>query len=245
MKIVETNELKIYPSKQTIDRPLGLPPVFADKNSVYVISGGQGSGKSSFINSAMTCRKKDGKIFSGCFNKVFYATPKECMSSEENHAFKDHPKSRVFHELNVEMLDNVIEQALKLKHEDKNSNSCLIIDDFSEELKNPAIITRLKKLINKHRHYHMTIIVSALSLKFIPKAIRGLIDYFILFKPKGLIELESFTEEVFGLNRKTMMKVLNFVFDAPYNFLLYNQKKNWFYKNFDRFNLSGEDGVLE
>ena len=243
MKIVETNDLKIYPSKQTIDRPLGLPSVFADKNSVFVVSGGQGSGKSTWLNSAMTCRKTDGKIFSGCFHKVFYATPEECFSSEENHPFKDHPKSRIFHEFNVEMLDTIVEQALKLKHDHKG-NSCLVIDDFSEELKNPATVTRLKKIINKHRHYHLTIIISALSLKFIPKAIRGLIDYYILFKPKGLIELESFTEEVFGLTRKTMMKVMNFVYDGPHNFLMYSQKKNAFYKNFDRFTISGEEGVL-
>ena len=245
MKIIETNNLKIYPTKQTVDQPLGLPSVFADKNSVFVVSGGQGSGKSTWLNSAMTCRKTDGKIFSGCYEKVFYATPEECFSSEENHPFKDHPKSRVFHEFNVEMLDTVVKQAMELKRDHKKANCCLIVDDFSEELKNPTTITRLKKIINKHRHLHLTIIISALSLKFIPKTIRGLIDYYILFKPKGLIELEAYTEEIFGLSKKTMMKVLNFVFDGPHEFLMYGLKKSAFYKNFDRFTISGEDGVLE
>lgn len=242
MNIVEKHDLKIYPTKQSIDKPLGLPTVLDDRNSVYVVTGGQGSGKSTWLNSAMTCRKKDGKIFAGCFEKVFYATPEECFTSEENHPFKDHVKTRLFHEFNVEMLNNVVEQALENKHENKG-NSILVIDDFSEDLKNLETIRVLKKIINKHRHYHLSILISALNTKSIPKSIRGLVDYFVIFKPKGLIELEGYTDEVFGLTKKEMMNVLDFVFDAPHNFLMYNNKRGVFFKNFDRFLLNTKADV--
>ena len=241
MNIIEPNKLKIYPSKQTIDQKLGLPSVFDDRNAVYVVSGGQGSGKSTWLNSAMTCRKKDGKIFAGCFEKVFYATPEECFSSEENHPFKNHIKSRLYHTFDAKMLNNVIEQALENKHENKG-NSALVIDDFTEELKSVETIKLLKKIINKHRHYHLTIIISSLTLKSNPRAIRSLIDYYIFFKPKGLLELEGYTDEIFGLTKKEMLKVMDFVFDEPHNFLMYNNRRNYYYKNFDRFILPPDDG---
>lgn len=240
MKIVEKNDLKIYPTKQSIDKPLGLPQVLDNKNSVFVVTGGQGSGKSTWLNSATTCRKPDGKIFSGCYERVFYATPLECFTSEKDHPFKDHVKTRLFHTFDSKMLENIVSQALDLKHEHKG-NSLLIIDDFSEELKNPQTIKLLKKIINKHRHYHLTIILSALTLKVIPRQIRSLVDYYIIFKPKGLIELEGFTDEIFGVSKKLMMKILNFVFDAPHNFLMYHNKKNSYFKNFNRFIIDGED----
>ena len=40
-QILETNNLKIYPTEQTIDQKLGLPSVFEDRNAVYIVSGGR------------------------------------------------------------------------------------------------------------------------------------------------------------------------------------------------------------
>jgi hypothetical protein len=123
-----------------------------------------------------------------------------------------------------------------LKHE-KKGNSILVIDDFSEDLKNLATINLLKKIINKHRHYHLSILISTLSMKSIPRPIRALIDFFVIFKPKGLIELEGYTDEIFGVSKKEMLDIMNFVYDSDHNFLLYSNKKGYFYKNFDRFTI--------
>jgi nucleoside-triphosphatase THEP1 len=239
MRITEENNLKIYPTKQTIDKPLGLPSVFQDKNSVFVVTGGQGSGKSTFLNSALTCRKKDGKIFSGCYERVFYATPEECFTSEEDHVLKKHVKSRLFHEFNSEMLNNVVAQALENKHENKG-NSILVIDDFSEELKSLDTIRLLKKIINKHRHYHLTIVISSLTMNSIPKSIRGLVDYYVIFKPKGLIQLEGYCDEIVGVSKKEMLEIMEFVYDGAHNFLMYDNKRGVFYKNFDKFTIKGD-----
>ena len=61
MKIeeVETNDIKIRKTQQTIDNILeGVPEPFMNKCSVMVISGYMGSGKSSFLNSIMTGKGK-------------------------------------------------------------------------------------------------------------------------------------------------------------------------------------------
>lgn len=234
MEIVEENPLKIFPTKQTIDMKLGLPKPLDDRNAVYVVSGGQGTGKSTWLNSAMTCKKEGGRVFSGRFERCFYATPHECFTSEANHPFKNHIKSRLYHTFDKQMLDDIVAQALENKHEN-NGNSILLIDDFGEELKNLETIKLLKKVINKHRHYHLTIVISATTLKLIPRSIRSLVDYYVLFKPKGLIELAGYTDEIFGLSKKEMLDVMDFVFDEPHNFLMYNNRRNWFYKNFDKF----------
>ena len=234
MKIVEENPLKIFPTKQTIDMKLGLPKPFDDRNAVYVVSGGQGTGKSTWLNSAMTCKKQDGRVFSGRFERCFYATPHECFTSEANHPFKNHIKSRLFHTFDKEMLDDIVAQALENKHEN-NGNSIMLLDDFGEELKSLQTIKLLKKIINKHRQYHLTIVISATTLKLIPRSIRSLVDYYVLFKPKGLIELAGYLDEIFGLTKKEMLDVMDFVFDEPHNFLMYNNRRNWFYKIFDKF----------
>ena len=237
MKIVEDSSLKIFPTKQTIDQSLGLPLPFHDRNQVIVCCGGQGTGKSTWLNSALTCRKKNGKIFAGCYERVFYATPEECFyGSEKEHPMAKHIKSRLFHEFNVDMLTRVAEQALENKHENEG-NSILIIDDFSEELKNIETIKLLKKLINKHRHLNLTILLSSTATKNIPKCIRQLVDVFVIFKPKSLIEIDDYVTEIFAMKPNEMQRLLDFVFDAPHNFLMYFNRTNQFYKNFERITL--------
>jgi GTPase SAR1 family protein len=228
---VENNNLRIVPTRQTIDKKLGVPEPFPDKNSCLVVSGGQGSGKTTFMNSILTNRSAEGRVYYKKFEKIFYMTPSEVMSSENSHPFKDHEPSRLYHELTVENLDNVIDQALEEKEE--GGNSCLIIDDFSEELKNNNLIKHLKKLIHKHRHYRLNIIISVLTLKSLPKSLRSLIDIYILFKPKSLIEVDTMSEEIFGLSKRNLLQLFDYIFDAPHIFLFYNQRSNKFYKNFN------------
>lgn len=235
IETVETNDLRIIPTKQTIDAKLGVPEPFPDKNSCIVVSGGMGSGKTTFMNSIMTNKSENGRVYYKRFENVFYMTPREVMNSEANHPFAEHEPSRLYHDLTVENLDNIIEQALEEKED--GGNSCLIIDDFSEELKDLKLERHLKKLIHKHRHYRINIIISLLTLKSLPKSLRSLIDVYILFKPKSLIEVETMSDEIFGLSKKDLLTLFEYVFDEPHTFLFYNQRLNKFYKNFNKLRL--------
>lgn len=227
----EESELKIKPSIQNIDNALGVPEPFINKPAVYVVSAPQGGGKSSFINSIMTSGGKN-KVFKGVFEKVFYATPKEVFESEDEHPFKDHPKSRMFFDLSDKTFNTIIEQALQTKEED--GNSCLILDDWGELLKVKRVEMYIKRLIFKSRHYKLNIIISVLTLKLLPRGLRALVDIYILFKPKSTIEVGNFAEEVFALDKKDLKDLFDYIFDKPYNFLFYNQRNNRYYKNFNR-----------
>ena len=196
---IDKSDLVIKTTKQSIDDFLDVPKPFPQKASVYLISAPMGAGKSSFIHSIMTA-KKQAKVFQGIFSEVHYVTPKEVFDSEENHPFKDHCPSRLHHDLTQKTFDKIIEDALRVKAD--GETSCLIIDDFSEQLKIKAVELNLKRLIFKHRHMKLNIIISTLALKSLPKTLRSLLDVVILFKPKSINEIDGFSEEIFGLNTK-------------------------------------------
>jgi len=80
------------------------------------------------------------------------------------------------------MLFEIQEQAILAKKE--GEVSCLILDDFSEVYKIKSIEVQLKKLIFKHRHTKLNIIITLLTLKSLPKSLRSLIDVFIVFEPR-------------------------------------------------------------
>jgi len=237
MKIeeIDKSDLVIKPSKQSIDNLLDVPPPFPNKCSVIFVSGGMGTGKSTFIANLFKATGKN-RIYRKVFDTVMYATPKEVFDSEEDHAFKNH--SKVYHDLTQDTFDTITELAIKTK--DDEGNSCLVIDDFSEQLKNKQTEYNLRKLINKHRHMKLNIVISALNQKALAKSLRSLIDVVILFKPKSMVETDNFSQEVFGLTKEETKALFSFVYDAPYNFLMYNARSNKFYKNFNQLILTDE-----
>lgn len=233
-KVAESN-LTIKPTRQNIDDSLGVPPPFPNKNSVIFISGGQGTGKSTFITNLFKA-KGANRIYRKVFDTVMYATPEEVFTSEEDHIFKGHP--RVYHDLSPETFKTIIDTAVETKQD--GGNSILVIDDFSEQLKLKQTEYMLRKLINKHRHMKLNIVISALNQKALAKTLRSLLDVVVLFRPKSMIETDNFGEEVFGLNRADTKTLFDYVFDKPYNFLMYNARTNTFYKNFDELKLDRE-----
>ena len=237
MKIekVAESSLRIKPTKQNIDDALGVPPPFPNKNSVIFISGGQGTGKSTFISNLFKARGEN-RIYRKVFDTVMYATPEEVFTSEEDHIFKGHP--RVYHDLSPETFQTIVDTAVETKRE--GGNSVLVIDDFSEQLKLKQTEFMLRKLINKHRHMKLNIVISALNQKALARTLRSLLDVVILFKPKSMVETDNFGEEVFGLSKADTKTLFDYVFDKPYNFLMYNARTNTFYKNFDELKLDRE-----
>lgn len=239
MKIeeVDNNDLVIKTTKQNIDNILPVPKPFPNKASCYLISAPMGAGKSSLIHSIMTATGK-GRVFKGVFDEVHYCTPIEVFESEENHPFKDHCKSRLHHDLKQATFDKIVEDCIRVKEE--GGCSCLIIDDFSEQLKIKNVELNLKRLIFKHRHLCLNIIISTLLLRSLPKSLRSLLDVVILFKPKSFNETIGFNEEIFGLNNRETKSLFSYIFDKPYQFLFYNTRTHTYYKNFNKLKLTEE-----
>jgi hypothetical protein len=96
-------------------------------------------------------------------------------------------------------------------------------------------------LINKHRHYRLNIVISALNQKALAKSLRALIDVVILFKPKSMVETDNFSQEVFGLTKEETKALFEYVYDKPYNFLMYNARTHTFYKNFNQLKIYSDE----
>jgi energy-coupling factor transporter ATP-binding protein EcfA2 len=236
MKIEERDmfDFKLKKSKQTIDDILPVPAPFPSKPSVIAIIGAMGSGKSSLLNSLMSGKGKS-LVYRGVFSKVHYVTPEAVFQSEVDHAFKDHPPERIYHDLQPDTMDKIIEQLVEVKEE--GENSAVVIDDMGEELKDKSVQKRLQTLIFKHRHYKTAIFLTMIAVKLLPKQFRPLIDVYIVYRPRGT-EIESLNDDVFNLAKDDLKQLLEYVFDAPYNFLFYNQRTNTYYKGFGKGGIS-------
>jgi hypothetical protein len=79
-----------------------------------------------------------------------------------------------------------------------------------------------------------------LNQKALAKSLRALIDVVILFKPKSMVETDNFSQEVFGLTKEETKALFEYVYDTPYNFLMYNARSHTFYKNFNQLKFSDE-----
>jgi energy-coupling factor transporter ATP-binding protein EcfA2 len=222
--------------KQSIDKVLpNIPAPFPSKvGSVMVLSGAMGSGKSSLLLSMFSASNPASRIYWRRFTNVVYVTPEEAFSSEENHPFRDHP--RVHHELTPALLEKITEDAIETKND--HGSTALILDDFSESMKSKPLQKSLQKLIFKCRHYAISIFITLVSLKALPKQLRALVSQYIVFRPRSIIETAGFVDEIFSMKQAEFDQLSAYVFDAPHNYLFYDATKHRYYKNMNALTIT-------
>ena len=111
--------------------------------------------------------------------------------------------------------------------------SCIIIDDFANDLKNNDIQKQLNKMLIKARHLCCTFIFTLQSYLYFPKMLRKQITYAVIFKPKSIAEWNSISEELLHYDKEDSLKLFNYIFDANYTTFGYDTVENKIYKNFN------------
>jgi len=162
-------------------------------------------------------------------------TPENSFTSVVNHPFKNH--SKVYHDLNEDILENIYEELMDLKRECIEDGfpmetSCLIIDDFANDLKSKELIKILKRILTKSRHIGCSIIFTLQAYNMFPLVLRKMLTNITLFKPKNKVELESVRKELINLNEEKTTELMNYVFDAEFNHLDIDTANDTKRKNF-------------
>jgi hypothetical protein len=221
---------------------------------IYALTGSGGSGKSNLMLNLI----KSTNCYRNKFNKIYYFCPPSSFSSLENHPFAMHED--VFHELTVQNLANIYNELIQIKGGDEDDvkkkkkvigfeddeqtddssdeerevqYSCVIIDDFADQLKNMDIQKMLNRMLIKARHLCCSFIFTLQAYYYFPKQLRKQLTYITIFKPKNVEEWYSIANELLNMRKDDAIKLYDYVFDKPYTHLDIDTTTDQIYKNFN------------
>jgi len=219
----------------------GIPAGVANRNgSIWALIGAGGSGKTSQLLSLF----KSKKLYRNKFSKIWYIVPMSSFLSVKDHPFQDH--SRVIHELNEGVLDEIYSELLDDKEEQDNKNiqyNCVIIDDFANALKDKNIVAKLNKMLIKARHINTMFIFTLQQFQYMPKIVRKQLTFISIYKPRTKTDWNSVCDEILQLDEKDCKKIYEYVFDKPYEHLDIDTFEGKFYKSYNLLNIKNNDAI--
>ena len=111
--------------------------------------------------------------------------------------------------------------------------SCIIIDDFADQLKNNDIQKQLNKMLIKARHSCCSYIFTLQSYLYFPRMLRKQITYATIYKTGNVEEWHDISKEMLNYKVEDAIILYDYVFDKPYNHLDFDKIENKIYKNFN------------
>jgi len=202
---------------------------------IWVITGSGGSGKTSMLLNFF----KTNKLYKHKFSNIFYICPQSSFLSVDKHPFEKHDESRIYHELNEDVLDDIYHELREIKKEnaeataDEYQYNCVIIDDFADVLKDNDIQKKLNQMLIKARHLSCAFIFTLQSYYYFPKTLRKQITNITIFKPKNAEEWSSMSKEILHMNKDDASILYDYVFNEPYSHLDIDTVSDKLYKNFN------------
>jgi hypothetical protein len=200
---------------------------------IYALIGSPGTGKTSLLLSMF----KNNDFYRNKFDNIFLITPLVSFQSVKKHPFALHDK--VYHELSVELLENIYHELLEIKEqciaEDFSlEKSVLIIDDFASDLKNVELIRMLKQFSIKSRHLSVCIIFTLQSYNMFPLVLRKLLTNVTIFKFENNKEMELVSSELLNMKKDEAIELYRYIFDKSYDHLDVCITNSEYYKNFNK-----------
>jgi uncharacterized protein YrrD len=203
-----------------------------NRNHTSFLVGKPRQGKSSLIWSWFK-----GNLLKKCFNTVFYICPANSMASmgDEN-IFSKLPSDQIFHELNEEILNEIIERA---KNREDGDKICIIIDDMASELKVSSTQKLLKQIAMNKRHLGIYSFIMSQTFFSIPKEVRRLADNWIIFQV-GKDEMENIFNEILPQYKPISEDIQKIVYDKSHEYLVINTESARLFKKFDELIINDE-----
>ena len=211
---------------------------------------------------------KNSKLYKGVFHNIYYFCPISSYLSVDKHPFTNKKNVFIYHDLNVENLNEVFNTLTEKKEryieyienkknktkltkgayfEDESEEeeekveleySICIIDDMANELKNNDIQKQLNKMLIKSRHLNCAYIFTLQSYYYFPKILRKQITNITIFKTKNTEEWNSIAKELLNLNLDDSLLLYDYIYDKPYTHLDLDTLTNKLYKDFNELILT-------
>ena len=194
-----------------------------------IYCGKPGSGKTSLMVSFLS-GKGDKQVYRKVFNNVVVIMPQTSIQSMKKNIFKKHDPSKMYEELNLEIIQNIYSNLENASSE--KENTLLIMDDIGASLKNNEIQKIFRKIIYNRRHLKVKVVILVQSFLSLPKEIRKLLNNIFLFKPSK-VEFENLFDELFETNKDLAIDIMNIGYEKPHDYLMLNVDTQRIYKGFD------------
>lgn len=232
IEVLEKPELKKIKMNcdEIIDLKMMKYPMIADcfsQTSFNILLGKMGQGKTSLITNFVKT------VFKKCFNKIYIFIPANSRKSIDNDIYgRFLPDTQLFDDLNIDNLNNVYEELQESSNEQEFS--LLIIDDFQTQLKDPEILSTLKKIITKMRHLRVSIWLLQQNFQALDKSIRELVSNLIVYNV-GKSQLTKIFDEVITIDKKIYNNLIEFCFKDKHDWICINiTGDKHIYKMFDK-----------
>ena len=214
-------------------------PPLEKGNFYYIFSGGPRSGKS---NLWLSMIKMKNAFYYKQFHKIY-------IFSNSIHTIKEKlslPKEQIINGLDLERLREILSEVQEEYNEDIDnevppSKLLFIFDDVITSItKN---LPEMLKLVFNRRHVAggASVIITTQKYNKVPLELRTCCSGLAFFHTKNRQEIESLHKELIGLDRKPFEKVLDYIFDAPHNFLWLNLNyphDKMMHKNFNQLEIN-------
>lgn len=215
---------------------------FPNKNSVFIVLGSPGSGKSTWTTSILTAKTEKNRVYANVFDKIIIYIPESTLSSIKENPFSSLPSDQVFHEYNEDFLDYVLESceidSLELK------DTCVYIDDAASSLKSSGkMIQKLNNLICKHRHLRLTIFLCLQDQIQLSLCARQSVSCIINFSCNNVKRLKLFHEEYLpDISFKEYMELQKIIYKRKGDFFgIRLDKPPVYFHNFDMIKITSEE----
>ena len=219
---------RIRKPQRTVADP--LPDPRAERPFLILISAKTGSGKSVLISNLI----RNQNMYYKYFDKVYFCSSNVHEGKIYDDAYKNKVyvnESRLYDNFTESIMEEIVDD-IKNDEDFEDSHYLLVIDDLPTELNKRT--SKIVKHFLKHRHLHLSIIISTQKLNLLNLSIRNNATHLIIFKTNNANERESMATMT-ELNKNDFYDILDYATNDKYCFLFVDLLKNptEFYKNFD------------
>ena len=240
MKIKElppTNKLRNTGLAMKIDKTIcshDIAPFPNVTGARVLVIGQPGAGKSSMVMQAL----KSKHCYRKRIDNIYVLSPKNSVNSVSDPVFEKLDPSKLIHEFDEEILDDLLGKLEANKDEDETS--LVIIDDWASSLKEKEIEKRLNHICANCRHLNTILFILVQSFRFLPNKVRKMFsDVVLVGRPKNKMEILNLSDEVFFMDTKDVKQLMKYTFRNKHDFMWIGEKS--IYRNYQRLEIDEED----